>query len=132
MTSKNGMKVMEYHERISPQFQIGMYMVWDLAVGAIPAGWQAADGTNGTRDLRNRFVVGAGSTYTDGDVGGTTTHTHTVSGTTAQSGGATPVVSAAGVNVSPSNHTHAYSTTSASAGTLPPYMALTWIAYTGL
>ena len=42
----------------------------------IPDGWALCDGTNGTPDLRNRFIIGAGDTYTSGDVGGETSHTH--------------------------------------------------------
>jgi microcystin-dependent protein len=36
----------------------------------VPTGWLLCDGTNGTPDLRNRFVVGSGSDYTIGDKGG--------------------------------------------------------------
>ncbi|MEY9435587.1 hypothetical protein [Bradyrhizobium elkanii] len=36
-------------------------------------GWQLADGTNGTVDLRDRFVVGAGASYAPGDTGGAST-----------------------------------------------------------
>lgn len=42
----------------------------------IPDGWALCDGTNGTPDLRNRFIIGAGDTYTSGDVGGETSHAH--------------------------------------------------------
>lgn len=40
-----------------------------------PPGWAICDGTNGTPDLRNRFVVGAGNLYTVGDTGGEATVT---------------------------------------------------------
>lgn len=62
-------------------FAKGMIMNHYLDGGAnpIPSGWQACDGTNGTPDLRNRFVVGAGITYAEGDTGGTTTETLTES-----------------------------------------------------
>ena len=43
-----------------------------------PAGWALCDGNGGTPDLRNRFVVGSGSTYASGNTGGSTTHSHTV------------------------------------------------------
>lgn len=36
-------------------------MIWSRSVASIPAGWQLCDGTNGTPDLRSRFVYGAGS-----------------------------------------------------------------------
>lgn len=39
----------------------------------IPDGWTICDGSNGTPDLRNRFVVGAGSAYGLGATGGADT-----------------------------------------------------------
>ena len=48
----------------------GMIMLWSGTVATVPSGWALCNGTNGTPDLRNRFVVGAGSTYTPGNSGG--------------------------------------------------------------
>jgi len=42
---------------------IGGIIMWSGATNAIPAGWRLCDGGGGTPDLRNRFVVGAGSSY---------------------------------------------------------------------
>lgn len=44
--------------------------MWSGASTAIPTGWALCNGANGTPDLRNRFIVGAGSTYAVGDKGG--------------------------------------------------------------
>jgi microcystin-dependent protein len=41
----------------------------------IPYGWHICDGNNGTPDLRDRFVIGAGDTYTLASTGGNTTVT---------------------------------------------------------
>lgn len=38
--------------------------------GSIPDGWAICDGTNGTPDLRDRFILGAGTKYTVGETGG--------------------------------------------------------------
>jgi len=38
---------------------IGSIIIWSGTVASIPTGWQFCDGTNGTPDLRDRFVVGA-------------------------------------------------------------------------
>jgi len=38
----------------------GIIVMWSGAIGAIPAGWYLCDGTNGTPDLRGRFIVAAG------------------------------------------------------------------------
>jgi hypothetical protein len=63
-------------------FPVGGIILWSGAVSAIPATWQLCNGTNGTPDLRNRFIVGAGSTYAVNATGGSAdsvvvAHTHT-------------------------------------------------------
>lgn len=60
---------------------MGIIVVWSGLTSAIPISWQLCDGTNNTPDLRNRFIVGAGSLYSVDSVGGTINHTHTLSGT---------------------------------------------------
>ena len=91
-----------------PQGFIGL---WSGSVGAVPSGWALCNGSNGTPDLRNRFVVGAGDTYSVGGTGGATTqtlsvgnipaHTHTVSGTSGTAGGHTHTVN-------DPTHSHSY------------------------
>jgi microcystin-dependent protein len=68
---------------------IGAVAIWSGAIASIPTGWQICNGTNGTPDLRDRFVVGAGSSYAMSATGGFTSttllgpnlppHTHTTS-----------------------------------------------------
>jgi hypothetical protein len=58
--------------------------MWSGSVVSIPAGWALCDGSNSTPDLRNRFVIGAGSTYSVGNTGGSkdatvVSHSHTAS-----------------------------------------------------
>jgi hypothetical protein len=60
----------------------GMISLWYGSIGSVPTGWYLCDGSNGTPDLRDKFVVGAGSTYSVNATGGTAdavvvTHTHT-------------------------------------------------------
>jgi hypothetical protein len=57
----------------------GMISLWYGSIGSVPIGWYLCDGSNGTPDLRDRFIVGAGSTYSVGSTGGSTTHTLTIS-----------------------------------------------------
>jgi microcystin-dependent protein len=73
---------------LSPQwgaaFVSGMIMLWSGSVASIPSGWLLCDGSSSTPDLRNRFVVGAGSTYSVGGTGGSAdaivvSHTHSAS-----------------------------------------------------
>jgi hypothetical protein len=61
----------------------GAIMMWSGSVASIPSGWYLCDGNNSTPDLRNRFVVGAGSTYAVDATGGNkdaivVSHTHSV------------------------------------------------------
>lgn len=53
-------------------FDVGMIMLWYGASNAVPAGWHVCDGTNGTPDMRDRFPVGAGSSYALNATGGAT------------------------------------------------------------
>jgi hypothetical protein len=48
----------------------GIISLWSGQIANIPAGWILCDGGNGTPDLRSRFIVGAGSDYTVGTIGG--------------------------------------------------------------
>jgi microcystin-dependent protein len=45
-------------------------ILWPNTIGSIPSGWVFCDGNNGTPDLRDRFVVGAGNNYFVGNTGG--------------------------------------------------------------
>lgn len=60
----------------------GIIIMWGGSIDNIPDGWYLCDGNNGTPNLTNRFIVGAGSTYNVDDVGGSanaiiSAHTHT-------------------------------------------------------
>lgn len=52
----------------------GGIMMWSGAINQIPTGWALCDGTNGTPNLKNRFIAGAGDTYTVGTTGGEAAH----------------------------------------------------------
>ena len=54
-------------------FVSGMIILWSGNTGNIPSGWVLCNGSNSTPDLRNRFVIGAGSSYNPGNTGGATT-----------------------------------------------------------
>ena len=76
----------------------GMIVMWSGVVANIPIGYVLCDGNNSTPNLVDRFVMGAGTGRTPGDVGGNSNsilpvHSHT--GTTDDGGlhmhtGATP------------------------------------------
>lgn len=54
-------------------------MIWAGSISNIPKGWQICNGANGTPNLLDRFLVGAGSSYSVGTIGGEAFHTLTVS-----------------------------------------------------
>ena len=59
----------------------GGIIMWSGSIGAIPTGYYLCDGQNGTPDLRDRFVVGAGNTYAVGNTGGFTSAATSSGGT---------------------------------------------------
>jgi microcystin-dependent protein len=96
----------------------GFIGLWSGSVAAIPSGWALCDGTAGTPNLRNRFVMGAGDTYAPGATGGAATatlvlenipaHTHTISGISGSAG-------AHNHTLTDPTHTHLYSVASGAA-----------------
>ncbi len=124
----------------------GVIVMWSGVANNIPSGWVLCNGDNGTPDLRDRFVVGAGNTYSVGAKGGEATHTLTVaemplhthgvptnsttngSYTTGYGVGAPNTKLAAGSRVELVN-TSARGTTS-SHNNMPPYYALCYIMKT--
>ena len=140
-------------------FISGMIILWSGSIVSIPAGWVLCDGTNSTPDLRDRFVVGAGTTYAVGNTGGSAnaivvSHTHTATvtdpghahttnfqNTNAPSNGDNFMAGTNGpASGIPSNPTFSNTTgitvgisTTGSSGTnanLPPYYALAYIMKT--
>jgi hypothetical protein len=82
---------------INNPFPSGGIIMWSGSIASIPSGWFLCDGANGTPNLRDRFVVGAGTTYAVGATGGSAdavvvAHSHT--GTIASAGAHTHTVSA--------------------------------------
>ena len=57
----------------------GIIVMWSGTHNNIPKGWNLCDGTNGTPDLRDRFIVGSGNKYSIGDTGGSDSVTLTTS-----------------------------------------------------
>ena len=82
----------------------GVINMWSGSPSLIPYGWALCDGTNGTPDLRGRFIVGYGKTDTDyntiGKTGGAKLVTLTTSQMPIHSHGGTLTTSSDG------SHTH--------------------------
>jgi hypothetical protein len=135
----------------SPSLPSGVIVLWSGATGSIPTGYYLCDGSNGTPDLRNRFLVGAGSTYAVAATGGSAdavvvSHTHTATAVdsghlhtyTANNGNVnasgSPGVTSGNVSTGNTSTSYANVTvTNASTGVsgtnanLPPYYALAYI-----
>lgn len=56
----------------------GMIMIWSGAQTDIPYGWMLCNGDNGTPDLTDKFVLGAGNNYNVGAYGGEVEHILTI------------------------------------------------------
>jgi len=81
-TLDNLYPILQNAPAVSSQFTAGMILLWSGSVGSIPTGWVLCDGGNSSPDLRDRFVIAAGSNYAVGATGGTAdaivvSHTHT-------------------------------------------------------
>ena len=143
---------------VSATVPSGLIAIWSGSLGSIPSGWVLCNGANGTPDLRNSFILGAGSTYAVGTTGGSAdaivvSHTHTATSTVTDPGHAHSIANQ--LNVSGTNFVNAtgvvpYNTTNTSSATtgitvatsntstgvsgtnanLPPYYALAFIMKT--
>lgn len=105
-------------DQLNNPLPAGVIVMWSGSLATIPAGWFLCDGANGTPNLRDRFVVGAGSTYAVGNAGGAATvtlseaqipnHNHVITATADSAGTHTHSISDPG-------HAHAYNQASGQA-----------------
>jgi hypothetical protein len=139
---------------VAAAFPSGGIIIWSGSSASIPSGWVLCNGSNSTPDLRDKFVVGAGSTYAVGDTGGSAnaivvSHTHTATSVVTDpghthstnetivastgigrydTGGGGGIVSinsnTTGITVATTNASTGSSATNAN---LPPYYALAYI-----
>ena len=87
----------------------GVIVMWSGSIASIPSGWLLCNGSSGTPDLRDRFIVGAGSSYAVAATGGSAnatlvSHTHTATSTFTGSALGTHTHTA-----TDAGHTHSYS-----------------------
>jgi hypothetical protein len=138
----------------------GGIFLWSGSIGSIPAGYVLCNGANGTPDLRDRFIVGAGSSYAVNATGGSAdavvvTHTHSATSVVTDPGhvhsmgnaavfnqGTPQAASSGGSNLGINVNTQSavtgvtVATTNANAGVsgtganIPPYYALCYIMKT--
>lgn len=70
MPTETGITSILGYGTLVPKFGI---ILWAGALADIPLGWALCDGNNGTPNLRDRFVIGAGN-LAFGATGGEATH----------------------------------------------------------
>ena len=80
----------------APTFVAGMIIMWSGTIATIPSGWLLCNGSSGTPDLRDRFIIGANA-----DSGGAAKTN--ITGTPSQTGGSK--------DASLPSHTHTASVT---------------------
>jgi hypothetical protein len=95
-------------------FVAGMIMLWSGTIATIPSGWALCNGSSGTPDLRNRFIIGAHSD--DAGVAKTT-----ITGTATQTGGSKDAIlvshsHTATTSISDPGHAHSYTSTAVPGG----------------
>lgn len=76
---RSTIKLIRYSaESTSSSVPQGSIIPWYGSPGNIPNGFALCDGKNGTPDLRDRFLVGAGKSYKLSNTGGENTHVLTI------------------------------------------------------
>jgi len=105
----------------------GLICLWSGSIVSIPAGWALCNGSNGTPDLRDCFLVGAGSTYAVGATGGANTHTHTFTANAHNHALVAGAFVAAGLLFGSTTNNVAVTGTTDSEDNRPPYFALAYI-----
>ena len=100
-------------------FVTGMIMMWSGTIATIPSGWLLCNGSNGTPDLRDKFIVGASV-----DSGGQSVTT--ITGGNTKTGGSKDAIVVSHTHTATatdSGHTHSiYSRPLGGAATTPIYL----------
>ena len=65
---------------VSRDYVVGGIYLWTGSIATIPGTFRLCDGSLGTPDLRNKFIVGAGDSYVPTAGGGSINHTHPFTG----------------------------------------------------
>jgi microcystin-dependent protein len=91
----------------SSLFPAGGIILWSGSTASIPSGWVLCNGSNSTPDLRNRFVVGAGSSYGVNATGGASSVTLSISQIPAHNHSAS---SSSSTTINDSGHSHSIPT----------------------
>lgn len=114
-----------------PDPEIGTIIIWQGSKETVPDSWSLCDGSNGTPDLRNRFLVGNSVGLPLGSSGGSDSHDHdfTGDGHTHILPGGPDIQTGTGLN----DNTHGNSIvgTTDPKSNLPPWYSLCFIMFVG-
>jgi hypothetical protein len=138
-----------FGSKASGTIPVGGIIMWSGSIGTIPTGWALCNGSNGTPNLQDKFIVGAGSGYSVAGTGGSAdatlvSHSHSPDPTPTFGGGFSvsnpngPITGSFALTPSsggsfgegyssPSTSIEGFSATNAN---LPPYYALAFIMRT--
>lgn len=122
-------------------FITGMILMWSGNIDAVPTGWALCNGNNGTPNLVDRFIVGAGNQYAIGNIGGSDTvtlttaqmpkHSHQYDETNIRATNIVEVTGAGYYDILEDGSQTSTATTTAGEGAAhenrPPYYALAYI-----
>lgn len=72
-----GIRALQRQPSVIVEFDSGDIVLWFGSIGSIPSDWILCDGSSGTPDLRDLFVIGAGDSFAVDDTGGNSAHNHT-------------------------------------------------------
>lgn len=113
-----------------PALPSGAILLWYGSIASIPSGFVLCNGANGTPDLRNKFIVGAGSTYSVDDTGGSVNHSHTFATDGHTHDIAMGAGLPAGIGLDDTTQPATDTGTTDAGSSLPPYHSLAYIMKT--
>ncbi len=113
-----------------PALVRGIILLWSGLIAKIPNGFVICDGTNGTPNLTDMFVRGAGHLSAPGETGGNVNHNHTFTGDGHFHDLALALGLQFGPDISDRTTLDPAAGTTDNANGLPPYYALAYIMKT--
>lgn len=109
----------------------GVITAFAGGLGNIPPGWFLCDGTNGTPNLRDKFIPATGPIFSVGDEGGVISHEHDFTGDGHSHSTQVGAQISFGVGLHSATSTDPATGTTDPTNNLPNYYALAYIQYQG-
>lgn len=116
---------------LGPSLVYGVIGLWRGNFPSIPRNWALCDGSNGTPDLRDRFLRAAGGGFNPGDSDGVSSNPHSFTGDGHQHTLLPGPVMDSNPSYFENTETSEISGTTDAPSTLPPFYSLLYIMYIG-